>query len=137
MGARKSQVDGASASDTTAERLRVSSSSYPGEVSFPGSFTNKRDSAHDGELAKGSDPHEALLCNGDSRSIPYFEEKHNPVNHMMAMCSIEWQGSRNQNRCLPRKYNETTYCHDLALAHSWCIRPVGPLGHFSLPFGCM
>src|SRR6266699_5767136 len=27
--------------------------------------------------------------------------------------TISWQGSRNQNRCLLRKYNETTHCHDL------------------------
>jgi len=63
---------------------------YPGEVQLPGSFTNKRASVHDSELAKGSDNYEAQLCNGYSKSIPYFEEKHNPVKHMMAMCSIWW-----------------------------------------------
>jgi hypothetical protein len=38
---------------------------------------------NNGELAKGSDIYEAQLCNGHSKSIPYFEEKHNPVKHMM------------------------------------------------------
>ena len=38
---------------------------------------------NNGELVKGSDIYEAQLRNGHSKSIPYFEEKHNPVKHMM------------------------------------------------------
>lgn len=29
------------------------------------------------------------------------------------LCSIYWQGNRDQNCCLPRKYNETTHCYYL------------------------
>jgi len=34
------------------------------------------------------------LNHGSKKSIPYFEGKNNPVKHILALCSILWQGNR-------------------------------------------
>jgi hypothetical protein len=34
------------------------------------------------------------LNQGFKKSIPYFEGKNNPVKHILALCSILWQGNR-------------------------------------------
>jgi len=43
----------------------------------------------------------------------YWEEKCNPVKHMMAIGSISWQGNRKQKRSLLKKHDETTQRHDM------------------------
>jgi hypothetical protein len=38
--------------------------------------------------------YEEQLNHGPKQSIPYFEGKNNPVKHILALCSIFWQGNR-------------------------------------------
>src|SRR6266496_5364874 len=38
--------------------------------------------------------YERRLNHGSKKSIPYFEGKNNPVKHILALCSILWQGNR-------------------------------------------
>src|SRR5712691_10735296 len=38
--------------------------------------------------------YEGRLNHGSKKSIPYFEGKNNPVKHILALCSILWQGKR-------------------------------------------
>jgi len=47
------------------------------------------------------------------KSILYFERKDNPVKHIVALCSIVWQG--NQGKMSEKQKNGmlSTHCHDM------------------------
>jgi len=68
---------------TSVERLRVSSSLHPGRARFPNPLTTRTVLFY-----------EAQLNHEYRKSIPYFEEKNNPVKHILALCSILWQGNQ-------------------------------------------
>src|SRR6266568_8253730 len=38
--------------------------------------------------------YEVQLNHESKKSIPYFKEKNNPVKHILALCSILWQGNQ-------------------------------------------
>jgi hypothetical protein len=69
-------------------------------------------------------PEGALLCNGYSKSILYFEEKHNLVKHMLARCSRSaYFLQHNQQRGVGNSYErssgqETVFSSFLAIVFS-------------------
>ena len=87
---RRSQAE-ARAYGTIVERRRVSSSLHPGKARIPQSLDDKDDLLHDGEKELRIPVYKARLHRGYRKSIPYFEEKDNPVKHIVALCSILWQ----------------------------------------------
>ncbi len=65
--------------------------SWKGQI--PQSLDYKDGSLHDGESELWVPIYEARLNHEYRKSIPYFEEKDNPVKHILALCSILWQGN--------------------------------------------
>ena len=71
------------------------------------------------------------LNHGSKKSIPHFEGKNNPVKHILALCSILWQGNRGKVNekagrqhalnVLPRYAAQCRIAAKRCFTASWCL----------------
>src|SRR5437763_12056281 len=104
--------------DTTAERLKGSSSLHPHCGSHSPTLIRThaivRYAWNDGELAdcfRHRTPHCSAMSTAKAYSI--LRRKTTRLQHMLALCSIYWQGNQDDGEEVRRNYARSTRCHDM------------------------